>query len=91
MTCISGDVAKALALTPLGKRPMTSATHAIPMNIYIVDMALPFGKLSYVLQGMQVMEFNWQQGAPFQILLGRDVLCQGTFTMSFDGHYTFCV
>ena len=27
----------------------------------------------------------------FDVLLGRDILCQGTFVMSFDGHATLCL
>lgn len=27
-------------------------------------------------------------GSGFDVLIGRDVLCQGVFTMSFDGHMT---
>ena len=29
-------------------------------------------------------------GATFDILLGRDILCHGTFSMSFDGHAMLC-
>ena len=28
-------------------------------------------------------------GSGFDVLIGRDILCQGVFTMSFDGHVTF--
>jgi hypothetical protein len=35
------------------------------------------------------MEFAGDPSRSFQMLLGRDILCRGTFTMSFDGHFTF--
>ena len=28
-------------------------------------------------------------GSGFDVLIGRDILCQGVFNMSFDGHVTF--
>ena len=73
----------------MGMRPMTSATHSVPVNVYLVDLLLPFASAGYLVQGTQVMEFAPAGGSPFQILLGRDILCRGTFTLSFDGHFTF--
>ncbi len=90
MTCISPVVAKQIGLTPSGKRPMASATQSVLVNEYIVDFVLPFGPSGYIIQGMQVMEFA-QFGGPFQLLIGRDIICQGVLTLSFDGHLTFSV
>jgi hypothetical protein len=73
----------------MGMRSMTSATHSVPVNVYLVDLLLPFGNAGFLVQGTQVMEFAPPGGSPFQILLGRDILCKGTFTLSFDGHFTF--
>lgn len=70
---------------------MISATHTIPMNIYIVDLVLPFGTVGYIKSGVQVMEFSPGDGLPFQILVGRDIICQGALSLSFDGHFTFCL
>jgi gag-polyprotein putative aspartyl protease len=91
MTCISPAVAQALALRPIGRRPMVSATHAIPVNAYMVDLILPLGGASYVVPTIQVLEFSSHAASPFQILLGRDILCRGTLNISFDGHFTFCI
>lgn len=88
-TCISPNVAQTLALQPIGMRPMTSATHSVPVNVYLVDLLLPFGNAGLVVSATQVMEFAPAGGSAFQILLGRDILCRGTFTLSFDGHFTF--
>jgi len=70
---------------------MTSATHSVPVNTCLVDLVLLFGRLSYTLAATPVMEFAAGSGAPFQMLLGRDVICQGSFNMTFDGHFTFCI
>ena len=89
LTCISPNVAQTVGLQPIGKRSMVSATQAVPVNVYLVDFVLPFGAAGLVLQGTQVMEFSPGGNSPFQILVGRDIICQGILTMSFDGHFTF--
>jgi len=88
-TCISAQVAQALGLRAMGLRQMVSATQIAPVNVYLVDLAIPFGTNAILRQGTQVLEFAPPQRSPFQILLGRDVLCLGVFTLSFDGHYSF--
>lgn len=70
-TCISPSVAQTVGLQPMGMRPMTSATHSVPVNVYLVDLLLPFGNAGFVVQGTQVMEFAPAGSSPFQILLGR--------------------
>ena len=70
---------------------MISATNTTAVHVYLVDLVLPFRNAGLVQTGVQVMEFAGDPGSRFQILLGRDILCRGTFTMSFDGHYTFCL
>ena len=89
MTCISPTIAQALQLESRGKRAMNSATHSVAVNVYLVDLVLPFGDSGLLSSATQVMEFSPPAASPFQALLGRDVLCRGTFTMSFDGHFTF--
>lgn len=88
-TCISSTVAQTVGLRPIGMRPMISATHSVPVNVYLVDLLLPFGTANFLVQGAQVMEFAPAGGSPFQILLGRDIICRGILTLSFDGHFTF--
>ncbi len=89
VTCISPNVAQVVGLQPIGMRPMASATHAVPVNAYLVDLLLPFGNAGLILNSIQVMEFNPVSGSPFQMLLGRDIICKGIFTLGFDGHFSF--
>src|SRR5947208_1486857 len=42
-TCISPAIAQSVGLQPIGLRPMVSATHAVPVNVYLADLILPFG------------------------------------------------
>jgi len=90
-TCISNVVAQIVGLHPMGMRPMSSATESKPVNVYLIDLILPFGASGLIMPGAQVMEFTPVPGSPYQILLGRDVICKGVLTMSFDGQITFSV
>ena len=89
-TCIAASAAVAIGVQPVGKQPMVSATGAEPVNQYIVDLLLPFNP-PIVLSSLQILEFVQAIQSPYQILLGRDVLCRGVFTMNFNGTYTFCI
>jgi predicted aspartyl protease len=90
-TCISQSVAKTIGLQPMGKQPMTSATQSVPTNVYLVDIVLPFANGGLILNSIQVMEFNTLGGSPFQMLVGRDILCKGIFILSSDGHFSFAI
>jgi hypothetical protein len=90
-TCISPAVATSLGLTPIGMRPMISATHSVPKNVYLVDLVLPFGAASVGLANSQVMEFEPAAGSVFQVLVGRDILGKGVLNVGFDGHFSFCI
>lgn len=88
-TCIAPTIVQALGLRPSGKRPMVSATHVTPVNVYFVDLVMPFGKAAFHVADLQVMEFVQAGSGPYQMLLGRDVICQGVLTLGFDGHFSF--
>jgi len=90
VTCIAPSVAQDLGLRPFGKRPMVSAHEARPANCYFVDLLVHFDVLVPFRQ-TTVVEFNRPASASFEMLLGRDLLCKGSFFMSPDGRYTFCL
>lgn len=88
-TCISPPAAAQAGLRPIGMRPVASATHIVPVNVYLADLVLPFGNFGLEVPGAQLLEFGQAGGAAaFQMLLGRDILCRGVFTLSFDGHFS---
>jgi hypothetical protein len=89
VTCISPEVARVLGIQPIGMQPMVSANQAKPANMYLVDLVLPFGTSGFVMQNAKVMEFTPFGSAPFQMLMGRDIICKGALTLTFDGHYSF--
>jgi hypothetical protein len=72
-------------------RPMGSATHhGVPTNTYVVDLGIVFSGIWW-FPGIQVFEFAPRANAPYRILLGRDILCQGALTISPDGHFSFSI
>jgi Aspartyl protease len=99
-TCISNKVVQDVSLNPTGKAPVSHAHGATAVNTYQFQVAFLFPQNispSGIAQ-TQVMtllvngtEFTPPAGAAFDVLLGRDVLCRGVFTISFDGHGTFSI
>jgi predicted aspartyl protease len=90
-TCISASVAEAVKLRATGRREMNSATHSVTVNTYLADLIVPFGSTAFVISSITLAEFAAPPDAPMQILLGRDILCRGVLTFSFDGHFTFSI
>ena len=89
-TSISPRLAAQVALEPIGKIPIQSATGLMSVNTYYVDIVLRFGPQSIVVPNLNACEFDSGQ-APFQILIGRDIICKGVLTMDFAGRFTFSI
>src|SRR3990172_1924591 len=53
---------KPLGLQPMGMRPMLSATHSVPVNVYLVDLVLPFGAAGFLTPCAQEMEIATAAG-----------------------------
>lgn len=97
ITCISNSVVKAVGLKPSGKTQMSGSTGQGTVNQYAFVVGLMWGTqqnptgtfngnmASHVVQGC---EFT-NHGFGFEVLLGRDIICKGVLTMSFDGHFVF--
>ena len=91
-TCVSGHLAQQLGLRPVGKAQVQGATGSKPVNVYHVTFMLNFGDQSLVIDDLVVHEFTTfpsssERVIP-QVLIGRDILCRGVFTMDFTGHFT---
>ncbi|MBI2431791.1 MAG: retroviral-like aspartic protease family protein [Candidatus Hydrogenedentes bacterium] len=88
-TCVSAQCAQVAGLVPVGMAQMISATHTVSANTYLVDLTLQLGNEFVVRRTLPVVEFVQIPKASFQVLLGRDIICSGHFTVSFDGHFVF--
>ena len=89
-TNISPQLAAHLKLRPRGKVTIQGATGSNPVNTYHVDLILSFGAQSIAVPNLNVCEFDPGR-APFQVLIGRDIICQGVLTMDFAGRFTFSI
>jgi Aspartyl protease len=95
VTCISSNVVQSLGLQPSGKTTMSGSTGASTVDQYTFGVVLVFGAQqtpSGAFSGqlnlhlVQGCEFT-HHGFGFDVLIGRDILCKGSFSMSFDGHF----
>ena len=89
-TCISPAVAKHVGLKPMGKIHTVGVTGASAMNQYKVDLLLQFGPSTIAMPNLLVGEFTIPS-TNFEVLIGRDIICQGVLTMDFSGRFSFLV
>jgi hypothetical protein len=94
-TCISKNVVQTIGLQPSGKTSMSGSTGQSTVDQYTFVVGFmfaaqqsPTGAISgqlfaHLVQGCEFMS----QGFGFDVLIGRDILCKGTLSLSFDGHY----
>ena len=94
--CISRRVVSEVGLYPTGKSMMIGATgeretdeHFFGIAFVTSEEPQPTGEISRQLEVRPVRGMLFDNGpSQFDVLIGRDILCQGVFTMSFDGHFT---
>ena len=94
-SCVSDKVIKTEGLIPSGKQQVGGVHGSQSTNAYRFQIAIPFvqGQAVTGAVSANIVAFNIN-GVEFiplpgiDILIGRDILCVGTFTMSFDGHAT---
>jgi hypothetical protein len=97
-TAITQKVINALNLNPVGKQPVGGLHGAKPTTLYqfTVCLIFPQSQLATGVMQAQVTPFDvtgpeFISGGAFDVLLGRDILCRGHFSMSFDGHAMFSI
>jgi hypothetical protein len=98
-TCISPKVVADLGLLPMGKMPVAGVHGSVPTNTYQFNVGIYFtqrAEASGIVSGQMFLapvfgtEFV-NAGTAFDVLLGRDVLCRGMMSLSFDGRFTLCL
>lgn len=98
-TSLTAKVVSHLGLTPISKRPVGGVHGQQPTNIYHFQVGIPFptgpinasGTISVKLIAFNVSGSEFVSAGNFDVLLGRDVICQGVFSMSLDGHAIFSI
>lgn len=89
-TCISKEIVDSLGLSPLGKVPMITPNGLSDANTYLVDITISFGSINFTCEGQRVIEYNGST-KNYNGLIGRDIICQGVFNISFDKRYIFAL
>ena len=96
VTCISSNVIQRLGLQPSGKTQMSGSTGQNTVDQYSFVVGFMFGVQqtptgasagelnAHLVQGCEFVS----HGFGFDVLIGRDILCKGSFTLTFDGHFT---
>jgi hypothetical protein len=98
VTCISKNVVQTVGLHPSGKTSMSGSTgqDTVDQYTFVVGFIFgarqtPAGLVSGQLNAHLVQGCEFQShGFGFDILIGRDILCKGSLSLSFDGHYLLC-
>src|SRR6266545_1384 len=103
ITSVTATLAAQAALPLIGKRNLGTAGGVFSANLYVADIAVIFGSLPAAPPGSQIavanlttammenvpgMEFNCAS-PHFNMLLGRDIICQGILSVGFDRRCTF--
>jgi hypothetical protein len=85
-------------LNPVGKQSVGGLHGAQPTTLYQFQIGLIFPQSQLPTGAIHAQMLTFAISGPefvtlggFDVLLGRDVLCRGHFSMSFDGHATFSV
>jgi len=95
-TCISQRVVDEIELSPTGKTMLIGATgrqevdqYSFGVGLLVSQEAQPSGDVRSQINVRPTIGTLFQNDAgAFDVLLGRDILCSGVFTISFDGHFT---
>ena len=87
-TCLSQSVIRNLETSVASKTEVQGVGGTHSANLYLVDLLLMYGDQHIPLLNREVIEFKIGEDAPFQALLGMDILGTGVLTMSLDGHFT---
>ena len=90
-SCVSRSLAESLNLQPTGKVSVSGATGDREMNQYTIDLLLQFGQISNAIREHVVTEFTSNSTTAYDMLVGRDIICQGVLTMDFSGHFSFSI
>jgi hypothetical protein len=95
VTCVSNNVVQAIGLQPSGKTSMSGSTGQSTVEQYTFLVGFVFGTQQtptravsgqlnlHLVQGCEFVS----HGFGFDVLIGRDILCKGRLSISFDGHY----
>jgi len=88
-----------LNLRPIGKQGVAGVHGKSAANLYQFQIGILFGQSNVIPSGTVGPNWTLHQtvgvevipDASFDVLLGRDIICLGALSISFDGHGTFAI
>lgn len=94
-TCVTAKVINDVGLTPIGKMTSGGVHGKKIVNQYQFQVALvfpqsqaPTGLVNANVLAMAVTGIEFDASGGFDVLLGRDIICRGVLSLSWDGHGT---
>lgn len=94
-SCVSDKVIKTESLVPSGKQPVSGLHGSKATNAYRFQLVIPFiqgqhagGAVAANAHAFNIHGVEFIPLPGIDVLVGRDILCTGNFSMSFDGHAT---
>ena len=100
ITCLSPELVQQVGLRSLGKREIGVPSGRAELNMYLVDLIIPFGDptkaasttfATFRAENVSVLEYRGDR-THYHGLLGRDVLDLGIFSLAgWDKKYYFSI
>lgn len=96
-TCISERLVSYYRFAPTGDATMNHAWGSNHASTYLFNMYVPTKVSSdngggtvgdvtrFTIEGL-----SFKTKSDFDVLIGRDFICRGSFSLAFDGHFTLC-
>lgn len=89
-SCISADVATRAGIVPDGEIKINTPSHTdAKTKTYTATFLVP--SIGLAVPGVMLADAIFPTESPYQALLGRDILCRGTFHLDFAGNAVFCI
>ncbi len=89
-SCISAEIAARAGIAPDGELLVNSASEvAARVKPYPANLVIPGVNLT--VPQITLTEAALPPESEFQALLGRDILCRGSFHLDFSGNAVFCI
>lgn len=88
---VSSAVIDELGLHATGTAVLHGATGRALTNLFLMDLSVIVQQEIVFLGAIRVSRFVPPPALRYEIILGRDVLSRGHFSLSLDGRFVFCV
>lgn len=96
-TCVSDRLVSLYRFAPTGDATMHHAWGSNQAHTYLFNMFVPTrvdakkdGSSSGDVSMFTLEGLSFKARSDFDILIGRDFICRGSLSVTFDGHFSLC-